>query len=68
MLKNPKPQMALVLSVALLTGYAAASGMLNPFQRADARPPQQSSASGGPAGAPVSGLSRSGLAAQWPWT
>jgi hypothetical protein len=48
--KNPKVQMALVLSVGLLAGYAAASGKLNPFQKVDARPPEHSSASDGPAG------------------
>jgi arylsulfatase len=36
--------MALVLSIGLLAGYAAASGKLNPFEKADAGPLQQSSA------------------------
>jgi hypothetical protein len=34
--KNQKAQLALVLSVGLLAGYTAASGKLNPFQKADA--------------------------------
>src|SRR5262245_34157927 len=37
-LKNPKAQMALVLAVGLLAGYAVASGKLNPFQKAQAGP------------------------------
>src|SRR5262245_45322796 len=41
--------MVLVLAVGLLAGYAAASGKLNPFQKADARPPERSSAFDGPA-------------------
>jgi arylsulfatase len=49
MFNKPKVQMALVLAVGLLAGYAAASGKLNPFQMADARPPEHSSAFDGPA-------------------
>jgi arylsulfatase len=44
--------MALVLLVGLLAGYAAASGKLGLFQKADAGPPEQPSASNGPAGEP----------------
>ena len=44
MFKNPKAQMALVLLVGLLAGYAAASGKLNLFSKGDARSPEQSSA------------------------
>jgi arylsulfatase len=50
MLTNPKAQLALVLSVGLLAGYAAASGKLNPFSKADAHSPKDSSAFDGPAG------------------
>src|SRR5262245_13654819 len=35
-LRNSKVQMAAVLAVGILLGYLAASGRLNPFQRADA--------------------------------
>jgi hypothetical protein len=52
-LKNSKAQMSIVLSVGLLAGYAASSGMLNPFQKADARPPEHPSAFDGPAGEPA---------------
>src|SRR4051794_10448851 len=45
--------MALVLAAGLLAGYVAASGKLNPFQTADARPPHQPSAVDGPAGEPA---------------
>jgi arylsulfatase len=45
-MKNPKAQTALALAIGLLAGYAAASGKLNPFQRADARPPEHSPAAG----------------------
>ncbi len=44
MLKNTKVQMLLVLVAGASLGYAAASGKLNPFQRADAAPPRESSA------------------------
>ena len=44
MLRNLKAQMAVVLAVGLLAGYAA-SGKLKLFQKADARPASQSSLS-----------------------
>jgi arylsulfatase len=39
MFRNAKLQMAAVLAVGVLCGYLAASGRLNPFQRADAAEP-----------------------------
>jgi arylsulfatase A-like enzyme len=39
MFRNAKVQMAAVLAVGVLCGYLAASGRLNPFQRADAAEP-----------------------------
>ena len=39
MLRNSRVQMAAVLAAGALLGYAAASGSLNPFSRAHARPP-----------------------------
>ncbi|HEV3085023.1 MAG TPA: arylsulfatase [Gemmataceae bacterium] len=55
MLKNPKAQLVFVLCVGLLAGYAAASGKFNPFQKADAGPPQPAFAVDGPAGAAAIG-------------
>jgi arylsulfatase len=46
--------MTLVLAVGLLAGYAAASGKLNPFQKADARSAELSSASA-PLALPLAG-------------
>ncbi len=39
MLRSTKVQLALVLAAGIVAGYAAASGKLNPFQRAEANPP-----------------------------
>src|SRR5262245_16365956 len=67
MLKNPKLHLLAVLAAGLALGYAAASGKLNPFQRAGARAPERPSATDGPAGEPVpdccraDGVSRAGL-------
>jgi arylsulfatase len=44
MLKNSKFQMLVVLLLGASVGYAAASGKLNPFQKVEAGPPQESSA------------------------
>src|SRR5438105_4741973 len=38
MIRNPRVQMAAVLAAGILLGYAAASGKLNPFPRAEAGP------------------------------
>ena len=43
MLRNTKIQMVLVLVAGASIGYVAASGKLNPFQRAKAAPPQEAS-------------------------
>ena len=45
MLRNAKIQMLVVLLAGTLIGYAAASGKLNPFQRGEAAPPPEPSAS-----------------------
>src|SRR5262249_8385362 len=42
-------QVALVLAVGLLAGYAASSAKFRPFQKADASPPERPAASEGPA-------------------
>src|SRR6185437_9256589 len=42
MLKSTKIQMLLVLVTGASIGYAAASGKYNPFQKADAAPPNKS--------------------------
>jgi arylsulfatase len=47
MLRNTKIQMLLVLVAGASLGYVAASGKLNPFQRAKAAPPQGSSTAAG---------------------
>jgi arylsulfatase len=63
--------MALVLAIGLLAGYAASSGKLNPFQKADARPPAQSPALEAPSGKPLppcccaDGVSKAGLLLAW---
>ncbi len=71
MLRNPKIQMLVVLVAGAVIGYAAASGKLNPFQRAEAAPPPESStaekttpapAGGGPACCPE-GVSKGQLLA-----
>jgi arylsulfatase len=43
MLRNTKIHMLLVLVAGAAIGYAAASGKLNPFPKAEAAPPQESS-------------------------
>ena len=49
MLRNTRVQMAAVLAAGVLLGYLAASGRLNPFQRAEAAPPSAEAASVKPA-------------------
>jgi arylsulfatase len=50
MFRNAKLQMTAVLAVGVLCGYLAASGRLNPFQRADAGEPDRAAAAEKPAG------------------
>jgi arylsulfatase A-like enzyme len=45
MLRNSRVQIAAGLAVGVLIGYLAASGRLNPFQRADAAEPERGAAS-----------------------
>ena len=60
MLKSPKAQMAVVLAIGLLTGYAASSRKLNPFQKADAGTPEPW-ATQGTAGRPREGPREAGV-------
>lgn len=55
MFRSTKVQMALVLVLGAAGGYAAASGKLNPFQRANAAPPGSSAAVDAPATAACDG-------------
>ena len=67
LLKSVKLQFLLVAGVSALLGWAAASGKLNPFQKADARPADQPkpAASSSPAapGCCSDGLSKAGMLA-----
>src|SRR5438445_5212396 len=54
MFKNVRVQMIAMLAIGSLLGFAAASGKLNPFQRADAAPP------GRPTAVEKTGASQSG--------
>ena len=67
MLKNVKLQFLLVAGLSALLGYAAASGKLNPFQKADAGTADQpkTAASSAPAapGCCSDGLSKAGMLA-----
>jgi arylsulfatase A-like enzyme len=49
MFRNSRVQMAAILAVGALLGYVAASGRLNPFSRADARPPAEQAGNVSPA-------------------
>jgi arylsulfatase len=55
MFRNTRVQMAAVLAAGLLLGYLAASGRLNPFQRAEAAAPGESLATDKTAGTPSAG-------------
>jgi arylsulfatase len=55
MLRNTKIQMLVVLVAGASIGYAAASGRLNPFQRAEAAPPQGASTAEKTGSAPAGG-------------
>ena len=69
MLKNAKLQFLLVLGLGALLGFAAASGKLNPFAKADAGQPEQPKAAAPTGAAPTApgccsdGLSKAGMVA-----
>src|SRR5450755_3067581 len=63
MWKNVKLQFLLVAGVSALIGYAAAYGKLNPFQKADAGPPDQPKAAAAAPGCCSDGLSKAGMLA-----
>ena len=68
-LKNVRLQFLLVAGVSALLGFAAASGELNPFQKADAGRPEQPKAADPAGAAPTApgccsdGLSKAGMVA-----
>ena len=69
MWKNVRLQFLLVAGVSALLGFAAASGKLNPFQKADAGQPEQPKAAAPTGAAPTApgccsdGLSKAGMVA-----